>query len=136
MNNTKAPYNISVPTAHLASLALSDEGLSRAATNLRQLIDNRAWLIKELLEVPAIGGIIGANDANFVMAIVLDAPKEHGGKPDGKRAATVYKIMAEEHGLVVRDRSKELGCAGCLRITVGTQEENEKCIRLLKELLA
>lgn len=135
LNNTKAPYNISVPTAHLASLALSPAGLDRMRSNVRQLMTNRASLIQALASVPATGAILGANDANFVLVQVLSAPRDQGGKPDGARAEMVYKRMAEEKGLVVRNRSKELGCDGCLRITVGTEQENQRCIQLMRELL-
>lgn len=135
MNNTKAPYNISVPTAHLASLALSPEGLDRMRTNVRTLLENRKTLEADLKALPGIGSILGANEANFLMATILDKPKEEGGKPDNARAGMIYKRMAEERGLVVRNRSLELGCPGCLRITVGTEEENKRCIGLLRQLL-
>lgn len=135
MNNTKAPYNISVPTAHLASLALSPSGLENMRSNLRTLISNRSSLLKELSTIKGVGDVLGSNDANFVLVQVLDAPREQGGKPDGTRAEMVYKRMAEERGLVVRNRSKELGCAGCLRITVGTEAENGRCVSLMRQLL-
>lgn len=132
MNNTKAPYNISVPTAHLASLALSSEGLDKMRTNVRTLLENRKSLEKSLKSLPGIGPILGSGEANFVLVTILDGPQ---GKPDGKRAGMIYKRMAEERGLVVRNRSSDLGCDGCLRITVGTQEENERCIELMRQLL-
>ncbi|UZJ52647.1 hypothetical protein CBS101457_001967 [Exobasidium rhododendri] len=132
MNNTKAPYNISVPTAHLASLALSPSGLDKMRTNVRTLLQNRTGLIASLKRMPDVGPILGSNEANFVLVVILDAPH---GKPDGKRAGMIYKKMAEERGLVVRNRSSDLGCSGCIRITVGTQEENERCIELMGQLL-
>lgn len=137
MNNTKAPYNISTPAAHIASRALSDAGLATMRENVASLIRNRETLAKQLWQqVPATGQPLGQPDANFLLVPVLDAARDvKGAKPDGARAAAVYKKMAEEHALVVRDRSKELGCAGCLRITVGTEEENRKCVELMKELL-
>lgn len=135
MNNTKAPYNISVPTAHLASLALSPAGLDKMRANVRTLLQNRDRLIEDLKKVQGVGPIIGANEANFVMATILDAPASAGGKPDNQRAGLLYKRMAEERGLVVRNRSSELGCAGCLRITVGTADENRRCVELITQLL-
>ena len=63
----------------------------------------------------------------------LDAPN---GTPHSQRAEAGYKARAEQHGLVVRNRSSELGCAGCLRITVGTADENKQCLQLLRHLLA
>ncbi|PKI85911.1 histidinol-phosphate transaminase [Malassezia vespertilionis] len=133
MNNTKAPYSISTPTAFYASQALSESGLSMMRTNVDTLVANRNALLQALATIPALGAVLGANDANFVLVPVLDAPH---GKPDSQRAAQVYKNMAEHSGVVVRDRSKELGCAGCLRISVGTAEENEQCIALLRAQLA
>lgn len=132
MNNTKAPYNISVPTAHLASLALSQSGLDKMRTNVQTLLKNRDTLITSLKKLEGVGPILGSNEANFVLATILDSPN---GKPDGKRANMIYKRMAEERGLVVRNRSSDLGCFGCIRITVGTQEENERCIELMRQLL-
>ncbi|KDN51313.1 putative histidinol-phosphate transaminase [Tilletiaria anomala UBC 951] len=137
LNNTKAPYNISVPTAHLASLALSDPGLDKMHANIRTLLANRDRLARDLQAIPSIGPILGNNEANFLLAVVLDRPRsEPGARPDSARAGKVYKAMAEQNGLVVRDRSKELGCDGALRITVGTEEENKTCVELMRELLA
>lgn len=132
MNNTKAPYNISSPAAYIAAQALSPAGIERMQENVRTLLTNRDWLLQQLQTIPAIGGVLGANDANFVLAQVLDRP---GGKPDSARSRAVYRHMAEKLGLVVRDRGSELGCAGCLRITVGTDKEMARCVELLRELL-
>jgi histidinol-phosphate aminotransferase len=53
------------------------------------------------------------------------------GKPDNVTALMVYERLAENRGVVVRFRGKEHGCLGCLRITVGTEEE---VTRFLKEM--
>lgn len=135
MNNTKAPYNISVPTAHLASLALSPPGLAKMRTTLQTLLANRTWLLNNLAPIPGVGDVLGGNDANFILVQILDAPKAQGGKPDSGRAGRVYKRMAEEQGLVVRNRSSDLGCQGCLRITIGTVEENQRCVDLIAQML-
>lgn len=102
-------------------------------STVRQLLSNRDALISALQSIPGVGPILGSNEANFVLVRILDGP---GGKADSRRAARLYKTMAEEKGLVVRNRSSELGCEGCLRITVGTQKENERCIQLMRELLS
>ena len=41
----------------------------------------------------------------------------------------------QSKGIIVRDRSKERGCEGCLRITVGTSEENAALCNALREVL-
>ncbi|EPQ26781.1 uncharacterized protein PFL1_05759 [Pseudozyma flocculosa PF-1] len=133
MNNTKAPYNISAPTAHLASLALTAIGVETMRKNVQTLIRNRDALIADLERLEGTGAILGGNHANFVLVQMLDF--ETRSRPSNDVAQLVYTRMAEERGLVVRNRAKDLGCDGCLRITVGTEDENKRCIVLLRELL-
>lgn len=131
LNNAKAPYNISTPTAYLALRALSPESLHLKRNKVMMLNTSRANLLQSLSAISAIGAPIGANEANFVMVPVLDK----NGKKNTDRAFEVYKTLAEEKGIVVRFRGKEPGCEACLRITVGTEEENEKVVQKLKEVL-
>jgi histidinol-phosphate/aromatic aminotransferase/cobyric acid decarboxylase-like protein len=44
--------------------------------------------------------------------------------PDSSRARHAHLALAEEGGVVVQYRGSEIGRQGCLRITVGTEEEN------------
>ncbi|RXK35252.1 histidinol-phosphate transaminase [Tremella mesenterica] len=130
LTNTKAPYNVSVPTASLALSALSKEGIALMSSSVQTLNKNRSRLIDSLKSIKGIGGIIGGNHSNFIMAQIVS-----DGKADNVKAAKVYKEMAEEKGVVVRFRGNELGCEGCLRITVGTEEECQVAVDRLKELL-
>jgi histidinol-phosphate aminotransferase len=134
MTNTKAPYNISKPTATLALSSLSSSGLSVLRSNVLKLNASRSQLIQSLTAIPSIGRVLGGNDANFVLVEVLDGPKPDG-KPSNERAMAAYKKMAEELGVVVRFRGNELGCKGCLRITVGTEKECEVVVQRLKDFL-
>ena len=133
--NTKAPYNISTPTAALALSALSSEAVASMRRKVASLIAGREWLLKALAELAplGLGPAIGGNDANFVLVPVLE--NRGSGQPDNIRAHAVYKTLAEEEGVVVRYRGSEPGCAGCLRITVGSESENETVVRKLKEVL-
>jgi histidinol-phosphate aminotransferase len=79
-----------------------------------------------------VGNIIGGNDANFIVVPILGAD----GKPDNNRAQKLYRSLAEENGVVVRYRGSEPGCEGCLRITVGTEEENKTAITKIREVLS
>lgn len=132
LNNIKAPYNISTPTATLATRALSDHGLSLFQRNIQTILDNRAYLQQRLLELPDILEIVGANHANFLMARVGS-----DGRPDNAKAQRIYKTMASDELVVVRFRGNEYGCEACLRVTVGTRKECdvllEKLARLLKD---
>jgi histidinol-phosphate aminotransferase len=62
--------------------------------------------------------IIYASDANFILVKVDDADKLYQ-----------YLLM---NRIIVRNRSKEPLCENCIRITIGTEEENQKLINALK----
>jgi histidinol-phosphate aminotransferase len=132
--NTKAPYNISTPTAALALSALSSPAISSMRDKISSLIVGRTWLLSTLAEFKDLGPAIGSNDANFVVVPVLE--KGGSGKPDSVRAQRIYKTLAENEGVVVRYRGGEPGCVGCLRITVGTEDENRTVVAKLQEVLA
>jgi histidinol-phosphate aminotransferase len=131
LTNTKAPYNISVPTASLGASAFSPSGLKCMSSNSSTLNANRSILISSLSEIKGVGRILGSNHANFVLVEILDEE----GRVSNKQANEVYKTMAESRGVVVRFRGSEKGCEGCLRITVGTEEECMMAVKQLRDLL-
>lgn len=128
LNNMKAPYNISNPTSQLAQAALSPKHFIVMRNNKDKIVKQRERLIKELPNVPGVGELHGGTESNFLLYQMLDKPN---GKPSNEVALAVYERLAEEKGVVVRFRGKEYGCEGCLRITVGTEEE---CTRFLQEI--
>ncbi|KAL8280786.1 hypothetical protein RQP46_006790 [Phenoliferia psychrophenolica] len=130
LNNIKAPYNVSTPTAALALRALSPAGIDLFRTKIATLNANRDWLQKALLGVPNVLRILGSEASNFLMAQVGS-----GGEPDNLRAKSVYTKMAQEEKVVVRFRGNEYGCEACLRITVGTMAECEAVVAKLTALL-
>ena len=48
-------------------------------------------------------------------------------------AARVYEALVRQ-GIIVRNRNSMTGCHGCLRITIGTPEENNRLINTLKSI--
>lgn len=132
LNNTKAPYNISTPSALVAGEALSDQGLEKMYDYRKRLIAQRGVLIEKLGLMTGTGRILGGNDSNFVLVEIVDSAN---GKVSNDRALKVYTMMAESLGVVVRFRGMEYGCEGCLRITVGTEQENETMLNNLEEAL-
>jgi histidinol-phosphate aminotransferase len=126
LNNLKAPYNISSPSSAIASQALLKGGLSVMRANREKIITQRDRLLKELPKINGVGRFRGGVASNFLLVEILDAQ----GKPDNVTALKVYERLAENRGVVVRFRGKEHGCLGCLRITVGTEDE---VTRFLKE---
>lgn len=128
LNNIKAPYNISNPTSQLAQAALSPKHLGVMTKNKDLIVKQRKRLITELSKVPGVGQLHGGTESNFLLYPMLDKPN---GKPSNEVALAVYEGLAEDKGVVARFRGKEYGCKGCLRITVGTEDE---CTRFLQEL--
>lgn len=110
--------------------------MSKFHQNVKTLVENRDWLKQTLLspelQTLGVGRILGQQQANFLLVRIMD---QNGATPDNARANKLYETLAESKGVVVRFRGKELGCEGCLRITVGTRSECEELIDRMKETL-
>ena len=127
LNNLKAPYNISNPTSQLAIAALQPTSLAVMRANRENILVQRERMIAEMPKIPGVGRFRGGRESNFLLVEMLDS----ASKPSNEVALAVYEQLAENKGVVVRFRGKELGCLGCLRVTVGTEAE---VTRFLKEL--
>jgi len=116
LNKVKPPYNISASTQELVLKALEEVG--QVNDMIRILVQLRERLAADLAALPVVRKVY-PSDANFLLV-----------KTDDARGIYEYLLHA---GIVVRDRSKVELCAGCLRITVGTEEENRELLMALKE---
>ena len=117
INKIKPPYNINLLTEKRALKELKN--IDTIKTNIKIILEERNKLIDSLNELSCI---IKAypSDSNFILIKVDDADLR-------------YKQLIEK-GIVLRNRSKELLCDNCLRITIGTPYENELLIKNFKEL--
>lgn len=136
LNSLKAPYNISSPTSTLACAALQPKNLAVMKSNREKILMQRDRLVEELPKIPGIGRFLGGADSNFLLVEILDRPRDEGGRPSNETALVVYVRLAETKGVVVRFRGKEVGCLGCLRITVGTEEEVNTLLETMQLVLA
>ena len=128
LNNLKAPYNISSLTSSLACAALQPKHLAVMASNREKIVQQRKRMLDELPKLPGVGRFLGGSDSNFLLIETLDKPRDQGGKPNNEAALVLYERLAETKGVVVRFRGKEVGCLGCLRITVGTEDEVDRLL--------
>ncbi|KAF4845762.1 Histidinol-phosphate aminotransferase [Colletotrichum siamense] len=132
LNAMKAPYNISSPTSALACYAVSEKGLTVMRDNRTKILTQRDRIIAELPKIPGVGRLRGGTESNFLLYEMLNVE----GKPDNVTALAVYERLAENKGVVVRFRGKEHGCLGCLRITVGTEDEVTRFLSSIEKTLA
>ncbi|KAF4816582.1 Histidinol-phosphate aminotransferase [Colletotrichum siamense] len=132
LNAMKAPYNISSPTSALACYAVSEKGLTVMRDNRTKILTQRDRIIAELPKIPGVGRLRGGTESNFLLYEMLNDE----GKPDNVTALAVYERLAENKGVVVRFRGKEHGCLGCLRITVGTEDEVTRFLSSIEKTLA
>lgn len=135
LNNLKAPYNISNPTSQLACAALQPKNLLVMRKKRKMIVEQRERLIRDLPRLAGIGNFKGDFNANFLLVEILDRPKSEGGKPSSGAALKIYERLAEQKGVVVRFRGKELGCEGCLRVTVGTEQEVDRFLAEIEVVL-
>lgn len=114
-NKVKPPYNINDASQQLALEALQNTDLVNEW--ITASVEQKEMLIKELSVFNFVEKIY-PSDANFFLMKVKDAAK-------------LYNYLSKNE-IVVRNRSKDPGCENCLRITVGTPEENQQLINFFK----
>jgi len=114
MSRIKPPYNINQASQDLALQAL--EKVEEVNEMIREIVKERKELEIKLPTLRAVKKVY-ESDANFLLVEVTDA-------------GALYRYLLEK-GIVVRDRSKVELCQGCLRITVGTPEENNNLLKAI-----
>ena len=113
----KAPYNINTLTSHAALEAFRHlETIRQKISEIKKL---RSELRNALDRLPLVQHIYDS-EANFLLVRMTDAKK-------------VYQQLADQE-IIIRYRGDEPGCENCLRISVGTRQENKTLINALKKL--
>ncbi|HIZ85964.1 MAG TPA: histidinol-phosphate transaminase [Candidatus Coprenecus stercoravium] len=114
MSRIKYPYNISALNQSKAEELLSDP--LAAADRVAEIKSERSRLAAALSGMDSVVKVY-PSDANFLLVRFRD-------KTD------IFDRLLQ-NGIIVRDRSSACGCDGCLRITVGTPEENDRVIAVI-----
>jgi histidinol-phosphate aminotransferase len=114
MNRIKPPYNIGQPTQSLVLEALQET----VAVNemIRKIVQMRNELAEKISRISSVVRVY-PSESNFLLVKIREARR-------------VYEMLLNS-GIVVRDRSSAPGCTDCLRITVGTQEQNDRLLSTL-----
>jgi histidinol-phosphate aminotransferase len=117
LNKIKYPYNINQLTQEYALRLLANE--DKMKEQLVCILKGRTQLERQLRDIPCVKKIY-PSDANFLLVRVSDA--------NG-----IYHHLVDK-GIIVRNRTNVTLCEGCLRITVGTVEENRILLNELKTI--
>ena len=114
MMMVKYPYNINASTQKLALAALDSPVDSQVA----EIVAQRSRIADALPHYPFVRKVY-PSEANFILVRVDDANR-------------LYDHLIAD-GIIVRNRNRVVGCAGCLRITIGLPEENDKLLKSLND---
>ncbi|CAN5307238.1 histidinol-phosphate transaminase [soil metagenome] len=117
LDKIKPPYNINELTQQAALKALQD--VKPVQQQISQIVEERGKLAHGLRSLSFVQRAYPSK-ANFLLVKTNDAPK-------------VYDYCLS-NGIILRDRSKMPGCEGCVRVTVGTPDENLRLLEVLRSL--
>ena len=116
-NKIKYPYNVNILTQQEAIKMLQHPEQIKAWVNT--LLEERARVMEELVKLPCCIRVF-PTDANFFLAKVYEATQ-------------LYNYLVSE-GIIVRNRTNVALCKDCLRITIGTKEENDALLEALRKV--
>jgi len=116
LNKIKPPYNINGLTQQLVSGSLDE--VEKKEKMVREILEAREKLRQQLLTIPSVVYVY-PSDANFLLVKFT-------------RAKAVFNYLLEQK-IIVRDRSRVVLCEGCLRISVGSVQENSELLQALRQ---
>ncbi|MCH8944899.1 MAG: histidinol-phosphate transaminase [Proteobacteria bacterium] len=119
LDRVLAPYALSTPVIGCVMNALLPNRLAFAAKNIKATVAARDELAEQLRKLPVVERI-WPSDANFSLVRFHDV--------DVVREATA------DAGILLRHFSDEAGLSGCIRITVGSADENDMLINVLSNI--
>ncbi|MCW9709901.1 histidinol-phosphate transaminase [Avibacterium sp. 21-586] len=114
-----APYPIPVPVSDIATQALSAQGVSEMQNNVVQVKARRQWLIEQLKGLPQVEDIF-PSEANYILVKF-------------KNGNEIFQALWQQ-GIILRNQNNALGLENCIRITVGTAEENLRVVEAISSL--
>ncbi|WP_218396581.1 histidinol-phosphate transaminase [Alteromonas lipotrueae] len=113
-----APYPIAEPVAQIASQALSTDSLTLIQLQVDTINREKDLLATALADIDGFE-LVGDRKANFVLFRY-------------ERASELMQYLVSK-GLLIRDQSKQLNLTNCLRVSIGTEEQNQRLLQLINE---
>jgi len=117
LNKIKPPYNVNELTQRRALDRLGET--EKIKFEIASIVRQREVLLTILPNLKFVKKTY-PTEANFILIKVDDANKRYN------------ELIAK--GIVIRNRTTQPLCENCLRLTIGTEEENKKLIEVLKQL--
>ncbi len=117
LNAIQAPYAVATPVVEAVEDALSEASLAACDANVKALVEERERVRRELAELRFVNRI-WPSDANFLLVEFDDVDTIMG--------------LTRESGILLRFFGGDL--ANCIRISIGSVDENEKMLRALRTL--
>ncbi|PRO74856.1 histidinol-phosphate transaminase [Alteromonas alba] len=111
-----APYPIPEPVAQIVAQALTAENIERMQQQVAFLNEQRTTLQAELAKRPGVA-LVGDVKANYILF-------RHS------HCAQIMQYLVSQ-GMLIRDQSKQLNLQDCLRVTIGSAEQNQRLLSLL-----
>jgi len=118
VRRVSSPYSVNAVALAALPVALEDGGY--VAKYVEQVKAGRLRLERELTRV---GIQWWPSEANFVLMKIGERHRE-------------FAAAMRQHGMLVRDRSNDPGCDGCVRITLGTVAQTDRLLGAMREVLA
>ena len=114
LNKIKPPYNVSAQSQKIVLNSLENQNSYKE--NIEKLIEERNRISEEFSKLDSIEKVF-ASETNFLLIKV-------------KNPNSLYQTLLE-NGIVIRNRNSQI--SGCLRISIGTEEENNQLLNVLKK---
>ncbi|MGM0432304.1 MAG: histidinol-phosphate transaminase [Spirochaetota bacterium] len=117
LTNIKYPYNISGPAQEAAKQALSQrEQVQETVTRIVDSRDELAAAVEKLSYVKRVY----PSSANFILLKTTNADE--------------LCSLLRDQGIIIRNRTTQPLCKGCVRITIGSTQENHRLLEAMKAL--
>lgn len=116
-----SPYPLSQPAVDVAMQVLDVEVRPKIIERTQLICINRKLLSDQVRQLSMVDQVF-PSEANFLLV-----------RLNSKFNASALVAYCTNEGIVLRDRSMDLGLTNCFRITIGSPSENQRLVQLLNQ---